>query len=83
MPEPRIVPSPPFGDRYDFDVPPGTRAVVLFRNNGGGRIPVRLLLPHQVYVKDVEELLVSGARSIEVLPVSNDLPYIQIASAGW
>lgn len=42
----------PFGMIFNPDFPDGTTAVIVCRCAESGLIPLGLLLPHQVYVKD-------------------------------
>ena len=56
-----------FGLVFDAsDVPSKVRntynIVVLCTNNGSGLKPYRLLLPHQIYKKDLQEILAQDAR---------------------
>lgn len=44
--------DPTFGDHYQFPVPPGCNIVIVCSNDGTGLRPLRLLLPHQVSVRD-------------------------------
>ncbi len=51
-----IVATSPFGDRYNFKLPTGFDVAILcvWKNY---LMPCRLLLPHQVYIHTVKELL--------------------------
>ena len=54
----------PFGRAYD--IKGAGDLLVVFVNNGHGREPCRLLLPHQLYVKDVERMLCGPGAAMEV-----------------
>ena len=60
-----VMPQPPkkvrvvktgFGDAYEF---PYITAplIIVFVTGSRGRVPMRILLPHQLYVEDVKEML--------------------------
>lgn len=52
----RVRVCPTFGRYYEFDMPPGCNVVIVCENNGFGLKPLRVCLPHQVYVKDVKDI---------------------------
>lgn len=57
-----------FGDHYHFtNTPPGSDLIIAFENSGSGRKPFALLLPHQLYVKN----LVDRSGDIEVVFVNS------------
>ena len=56
-----------FGRYYDFKVPEDCGLVIVCKNEGGGLIPLRCLLPHQVYVEDWR-----GVQGLTILPVKNE-----------
>ncbi len=60
-------------------LPKDTGAVIISRNDGRGRKPFRLSLPHQLYEDQVEELHENGAHIIEVYPVLNEIPWIEVS----
>ena len=43
------------GKQLSFDIPEGCDLIVLAGNIGGGWLPYRCLLPHQVYVEDLRK----------------------------
>lgn len=60
-------------------LPERTAAVIVSVNKGRGRKPYRLILPGQLYLKDVVEQLETGAHNVEVYPVLLDQPWIEVA----
>jgi hypothetical protein len=73
-----IVYSNPFGDYCKLEIPANCNVVVLAVNNGYGLIPVKLLLPHQVYVKVIEDLVKEhNAKEIVAIPANSE-NYISI-----
>lgn len=73
----------PFGEFADFELPAGCNAIVVSVNGGeiNGAMPVRILLPHQLYRDEARELLEEhGATEIIVSPLMQDSSY-QIAGA--
>jgi hypothetical protein len=75
----RIRHDPTFGDWIDLrpEIPAGTDGILVAANDGYGRRPLRLLLPHQVYVRDLLDYVRKrhpslprlGAESFEVYPI--------------
>jgi hypothetical protein len=59
-----------FGLMVDFFVPEGCDGVILCLDRGIGRKPLRVLLPHQVYLHDLRSLLntYSDLRGITLVP---------------
>jgi hypothetical protein len=45
----------PFGDMLVYDIPDDCDVVLLCEANGTGMVPRRILLPHQVYRKTIEQ----------------------------
>jgi hypothetical protein len=43
------------GGMLNYEVPEGADLVILMGNRGGGYVPFRCLLPHQVYLKDIRK----------------------------
>lgn len=69
------------GGRLDFEVPKDCDLIVLMGNKGGGYVPYRCLLPHQVYLDDIEKDF--EKKNFEVIyaaPVKSKMPF-QIAYA--
>lgn len=54
-----------FGDMYKVDAD-GADAIIVLFNIGGGWQPYRMLLPHQLYEKDVQEQLNKIGRSCTI-----------------
>lgn len=75
-----------FGEQCELDTPPGTGAVVLCRNTGRGLEPFTLYLDHQVYVKEVEEVMADmnglSINEIVAIPIRSD-EYIKVAEKKW
>ncbi len=61
-----IVRQSSFGDWYDI----GTKAdvVILATNDGGGLVPRKLCLPHQVYVHTVRDLEATHHATVTAIP---------------
>jgi hypothetical protein len=73
----KVVPSP-FGDRYDFSVPDGADCVVVFvRDNCC--VPVRILLPHQLYVETIEKIIAEHYCSSVMLLPCRSLEWMEVA----
>lgn len=67
----------PFGLRYHLGEHEKAQMIVLAVYRGVGFEPKRLLMPHQVYVADVERLMADwGASEVWVLPVMG--PALQV-----
>jgi hypothetical protein len=64
-------------------MPKGYTAVILCKNNGTGLDPLRLLLPHQVYEKDLEEIFSQFPDTTEftIVPINHE-HYLEIWSLG-
>lgn len=70
------------GGHVDFDVPADCDLVILMGNKGGGYVPYRCLLPHQIYMDDLKaDFEKHFFEVIYVLPVSSKAPF-QIAYSG-
>lgn len=68
-----------FGTVLKYDMPKGAGAVMVCANYGAGLRPIKLLLPHQVYTKDLEKLAQEpGIREVVLIPVRSE-EYITIA----
>jgi hypothetical protein len=68
----------PFGDMCVLNVPTDCNVVVLAVNCGSGLLPVKLLLPHQVYVTVVEDLVKKyNAHEVVAMPVNSN-EYVSI-----
>lgn len=69
-------------DMADY-IKEGYTAVILCKNNGTGLDPLRLLLPHQVYEKDLEAIfaLYPDTTDFTIVPVNHE-DYIEIWSLG-
>lgn len=52
-------------------IPPETTAIILFRNDGTGLKPIGLLLPHQVVLQDLQNILgmYYTTKEFSILPV--------------
>ena len=60
------------GGCFNFEVPKYCDLIILCGNKGGGYVPYRCLLPHQVYLKDIKEKFKeSDFEAIFVLPVKS------------
>jgi len=55
----KLVNDKTFGKFFDFrkDIPEGCDVVIVCVNDGTGLKPKKLLLPHQVYLRDINKLL--------------------------
>ena len=70
------------GGRVDFDVPEDCDLVILMGNKGGGYVPYRCLLPHQVYVDDLKDAFEEKHfEVIYVIPINSESTF-QIAYNG-
>lgn len=70
------------GGRLDFEVPKDCDLIILMGNKGGGYVPYRCLLPHQVYLDDIKEAFEKWFfEVIYVVPISSKAPF-QIAYHG-
>ncbi len=67
------------GGGVNFKVPKDCDLIILMGNKGGGYIPYKCLLPHQVYVSDLREafekehfevICVVGVKSSDVFPIA-------------
>jgi len=64
------------GGMIYFKVPKDCDLVILAGNRGGGYTPYRCLLPHQVYLKDIERAFSEEKfEVIYVIPVSSKAPF--------
>ncbi len=60
------------GGGVDLKIPKDCGMIILMGNKGGGRVPYRCSLPHQVYIKDLREAFEEhNFEVIEVLPVKS------------
>ena len=60
------------GGVFDFEVPKDCDLIILCGNKGGGYIPYRCLLPHQVYLKDIKKTFEEEKfEVIYVIPVNS------------
>jgi hypothetical protein len=50
----------PFSERLLLDLPIGTNMVLISVNDGKGNKPVLWLLPHQIYPRTIERLLIEN-----------------------
>ena len=70
--------SNPFGDYCELTIPEDCDVVILAVNKGFGLEPVGLFLPHQIYVRKLQDLLViHNAKEIVAIPASSK-NYIEI-----
>lgn len=64
------------GGMLSFEVPKDCNLIVLMGNRGGGYVPYRCLLPHQVYLRDIREAFEKHAfEVIYVVPISSEAPF--------
>lgn len=71
-----------YGGMLHFDVPKDCDLIVLMGNIGGGYVPFRCLLPHQVYMDDIRKAFdEKHFEVIYVVPISSKAPF-QIAYNG-
>lgn len=72
-----------FGMYLNLEMPEGTDVVILCYNEGTGLRPLSLLLPHQMYVKDLERIFkeIPGATEIVAIPAKSS-DYITLARNG-
>ena len=62
------------GGGLDFEIPKDCNLIILCGNKGGGLVPYRCLLPHQVYVKDLKETFKeTGFEVITIIPVKSNI----------
>lgn len=62
-----------FGKSVIVPMPHGCDVMILCTTGYGGRRPVRVLLPHQLYAHEVEALLAQdGVDGVECIPYRND-----------
>ena len=55
----KLINNKDFGKLFDLRsvIPKDCNAIIVCTNDGTGLVPRRLLLPHQLYLKDVNKLL--------------------------
>lgn len=60
----------PFGLMLEYPVPEGCDLVIVCLDRSIGHVPVRFLLPHQVYREDLQHLLAGnpGATGVTLIP---------------
>lgn len=64
------------GGCLDFNIPKHHDLIILAGNKGGGYIPYKCLLPHQVYLTDLKkDFIEHNFEVIYVIPVKAKLPF--------
>jgi len=65
-----------------FDIGTDADVVILATNDGGGLVPRKLCLPHQVYVKTVRELEATHHARVTAIPAKSG-DYIDLPNNGF
>jgi len=64
------------GGVFSFDMPKHHDLIILAGNKGGGYIPYKCLLPHQVYLKDIKkDFEENDFEVIYIIPVKSKLSF--------
>ena len=71
-----------FGMSANLEVPSDADVVIICKNSGGGLQPITLLLPHQLYRKDLTQIMrdIGGSYHGEVVAIpGRSKEYITVA----
>ncbi len=81
--KPETIPTD-FGHMIKLPVPNDCDLIIVCTNNGGGLVPVRLLLPHQLYREDLKKLVEqTNAREITIIPARSEEYFDVFRAPGW